>query len=606
MMEKLIIVESPAKAKTIKTYLDDSYEVLASVGHIRDLATSGPGGLGLDVENNFEPTYRIIRGKTKIINELKKAAKNKEVLLATDPDREGEAIAWHIADELGLDLNLKNRIVFTEITKQSVLDALKNPRQLNMNLVRSQEVRRAIDRIIGFKLSSLLQSKIRSKSAGRVQSAALKLIVELEKEIKAFVPEEYFEIEAIFDEFKADYIIKANTRIKRDEADKILETSTNPFVVKDVNVRETNRKPRAPFTTSTFQQDANIYLSMSGSRAMSIAQKLYEGIEINGETTGLITYMRTDSTRMSNQFIFSANKYIEDNFGENYLGSYKVVKTEGSQDAHEAIRPTSIFNTPEKMKQYLNSSELRVYKRIYERAVASLMSDAVFERTKVTFDTNGNLYDLNGVKLVFDGFLKVYEDNSVKDIIIPEFKVNDKLNAKEVNKIRKETQPKARYNEASLIKEMESLGIGRPSTYAHTMQTLKAKDRYYTTQERRRFHATDRGILTSDKLTEFFDDVINVGYTKELEEKLDKIEDGSVDDIKLLKDFYNKFIPLIDNAMSNMEKVGPKVLEEKCPKCGSDLVERFGPKGPFIGCSSFPKCKYTANFVENDNESSEK
>lgn len=606
MMEKLIIVESPAKAKTIKTYLDDSYEVLASVGHIRDLATSGPGGLGLDVENNFEPTYRIIRGKTKIINELKKAAKNKEVLLATDPDREGEAIAWHIADELGLDLNLKNRIVFTEITKQSVLDALKNPRQLNMNLVRSQEVRRAIDRIIGFKLSSLLQSKIRSKSAGRVQSAALKLIVELEKEIKAFVPEEYFEIEAIFDEFKADYIIKANTRIKRDEADKILETSTNPFVVKDVNVRETNRKPRAPFTTSTFQQDANIYLSMSGSRAMSIAQKLYEGIEINGETTGLITYMRTDSTRMSNQFIFSANKYIEDNFGKNYLGSYKVVKTEGSQDAHEAIRPTSIFNTPEKMKQYLNSSELRVYKRIYERAVASLMSDAVFERTKVTFDTNGNLYDLNGVKLVFDGFLKVYEDNSVKDIIIPEFKVNDKLNAKEVNKIRKETQPKARYNEASLIKEMESLGIGRPSTYAHTMQTLKAKDRYYTTQERRRFHATDRGILTSDKLTEFFDDVINVGYTKELEEKLDKIEDGSVDDIKLLKDFYNKFIPLIDNAMSNMEKVGPKVLEEKCPKCGSDLVERFGPKGPFIGCSSFPKCKYTANFDENDNESSEK
>src|SRR5690625_1650391 len=258
------------------------------------------------------------------------------------------------------------------------------------------------------------------------------------------------------------------------------------------------------------------------------------------------------------------------------------------------------------MKQYLNSSELRVYKRIYERAVASLMSDAVFERTKVTFDTNGNLYDLNGVKLVFDGFLKVYEDNSVKDIIIPEFKVNDKLNAKEVNKIRKETQPKARYNEASLIKEMESLGIGRPSTYAHTMQTLKAKDRYYTTHERRRFHATDRGILTSDKLTEFFDDVINVGYTKELEEKLDKIEDGSVDDIKLLKDFYNKFIPLIDNAMSNMEKVGPKVLEEKCPKCGSDLVERFGPKGPFIGCSSFPKCKYTANFDENDNQSSEK
>lgn len=598
MTNKLVIVESPAKARTIKSYLDDSYEVVASVGHIRDLATSGKGGLGLDIDNNFEPTYKVIRGKGKVINELKRKAKNKEVLIATDPDREGEAIAWHIADELGLDTNLKNRIVFSEITKESVLNAIKNPRAIDMNLVRSQEVRRAIDRIIGFKLSSLLQSKIKSRSAGRVQSVALKLIVDLEKEIKAFIPEEYFEIEAIFDKFKADYIIKANTKIKKEEALKIVETSKNPFIVKEIDKRKSKRKPRPPFTTSTFQQDANIYLGMSGQRAMMLAQKLYEGIEIEGETTGLITYMRTDSTRMSNQFVYSANKYIEDTFGKEYLGTYKQTKTTNQQDAHEAIRPTSIFNTPNKMKKYLDNSEYRVYKRIYERAVASLMSDAVFERTKVIFDSNNNLYDLNGVKLEFEGFLKLYEDPSVKDILLPVFELNQEINAKEVKKIRKETKPKARYNEASLIREMEKLGIGRPSTYAHTMQTLKAKDRYYTTLENRRFHATDRGILTSDKLDQFFKDIINVDYTKNMEENLDKISDGIVDDIELLKEFYNKFMPLIDNAYENMEKVGPKILDVKCPKCGSDLVVRYGPKGPFVGCSTFPKCNYTANLDE--------
>ena len=602
MKEKLIIVESPAKAKTIKSYLDDSYEVIASVGHVRDLATSGPGGLGLDVENNFAPDYRIIRGKNKIINELKKAAKGRDVLLATDPDREGEAIAWHIADELGLDLNLENRIIFTEITKSAVLNALDNPRKLDMNLVRSQEVRRAVDRIIGFKLSSLLQSKIKSKSAGRVQSSALKLIVELEKEIRAFIPEEYFEIKAHFNGFEADYIIKSNYRVKLEEANKIVETSTNPFIVKQIDVKESKRKARPPFTTSTFQQDANIYLGMSGSRAMGIAQKLYEGVEINGETTGLITYMRTDSNRMSNEFINATNNYIKTNFGENYLGEYKVTKKENQQDAHEAIRPTSIYNTPEKMQVYLDASELRIYKRIYERAVASLMSDAIFERTKVIFDTNDNLYDINGVTLKFDGFLKVYEDTSVKDVILPKFELNQEYHATKVEKIRKETQPKARFNEASLIKEMESLGIGRPSTYAHTMQTLKDKSRHYTTLENRRFFATDQGMLTSDELTKFFDDIISANYTKEMEEKLDKISEGEIDDIQTLRDFYKKFIPLLDNAQENMEKVGPKKLEKPCPECGGILVVRFGPKGPFVGCSEFPKCRFTQSLEDYEAE----
>ena len=594
MADKLIIVESPAKARTIKSYLDDSYEVLASVGHVRDLATSGPGGLGLDVENNFKPDYRIIRGKNKVINDLKKAAKNKEVFLATDPDREGEAIAWHIADLLELDLNVKNRIVFSEITKEAVLNAIANPRKIDMNLVNAQEARRAIDRIIGFKLSKLLQRKIKSKSAGRVQSVALQLIVDLEKEIRAFVPEEYYEIEAHFKEFKADYIIKAKERLSKDEATKIVETSKNPFAVDNITVRKSNRKPQPPFTTSSFQQDANTYLSMSGSRAMMLAQQLYEGIDINGEQVGLITYMRTDSIRMSNQFINTASKYIKDEFGENYLGKYKAKATQGAQDAHEAIRPTSIYNTPEKMEKYLDKSQHRIYKRIYERAIASLMADATFERTKVVLNSNDNLYDVSGVRLIFDGFLKVYESTE-KDVILPKLEEGDKLTAEKVEAIRKETKPKPRYSEASLIKEMESLGIGRPSTYAATMNTLKAKDRHYTKVTNRRFEATDHGILTADTLKNHFKAIINTEYTKNLEDKLDEIANGKSTDVEIVSNFYNKFIPILEEAQEKMETVGPRKIGENCPECGNPLVERLGPSGPFIGCSGFPKCKYVRN-----------
>src|SRR5690554_4111658 len=598
MADKLIIVESPAKARTISTYLDSSYEVLASVGHVRDLATSGPGGLGLDIENDFKPDYRIIRGKNKIINELKKAAKDKKVFLATDPDREGEAIAWHIADELGLDLNEENRIVFSEITKDAVLEAINNPRKLDMNLVNSQEVRRAIDRIIGFKLSKLLQSKIKSKSAGRVQSVALKLIVDLEKEIRAFIPEEYFEIDAIFKDFKASYIIKAKERLNKEQADKIVKESTNPFIIDKVEVRDSSRKPQPPFTTSTLQQDAITYLGMSGSRAMAIAQRLYEGIDIDGEAVGLITYMRTDSTRMSNQFVGASINYIKETYGDKYLGPYKTTKTANQQDAHEAIRPTSVYNTPEKMEKYLDSAQYRIYKRIYERAVASLMSNAIFERTKVVLNANSNLYEVSGVREKFDGFLKVYEAGQTKDVILPEIKEGDQLNASLVEAIRKETQLKPRYNEASLIKDMEKLGIGRPSTYAHTMETLKAKNRDYTTLDKKRFHATDHGILTSDQLTEFFEAVINVNYTKAMEESLDNIANGEVGDVNLLSNFYNKFIPLLDNADKNMIKIGPKKIDEACPECGHDLVERLGVNGKFIGCSNFPKCKYTRSLEE--------
>lgn len=600
MKEKLVIVESPSKAKTIGSYLGADYEVVSSVGHLRDLATSGPGGLGLDVEDNFKPNYIISRGKNKVVKDIKKAAKNKDVLIATDPDREGEAIAWHIADLLELDINDDNRIVFSEITKPAILSSIGNARKIDMDLVHSQEVRRAVDRIIGFKLSTLLRKKIKSKSAGRVQSVALKLIVDLEKEIQAFIPEEYYEIEATFPDFKAGYKIVGKKRIKKEEADKIVETSTNPFEITNIEVKDSKRSSKLPFITSTLQQDANIYLGMSGSRTMGIAQSLYEGIEINGELTGLITYMRTDSTRLSSIFINEAKDLITKTYGTAYLGKYRADKKEGAQDAHEAIRPTSLEFTPKMMESYLDPQQFKLYERIYNRALASLMSDAIFERTKVSIESNSNLYEVSGVREVFKGFLEVYDEQQTKDIILPKLEMGQKLAASLVEAIRKETQPKARYNEAGLIKDMESLGIGRPSTYAQVIQTIKAKDRNYLTVENKRFIPTEQGILTSEQLDAFFSDVINVDYTSNMESNLDLVSEGKKDNIELLRDFYNQFIPLVDNANINMEQIGPKVLEELCPECGEPLVIRNGRNGQFVACSGFPKCKFTRNIEEKD------
>lgn len=595
MANKLIIVESPSKAKTIGSYLGRDYQVLSSVGHIRDLATKGVGNLGLDIENNFKPTYEIITGKNKVVNELKKAATNKQVLLATDADREGEAIAWHIADELDLKMNEENRIIFTEITKPAILAALEKPRMIDHNLVNSQEVRRAIDRIIGFKLSSLLKRKIKAKSAGRVQSVALKLIVDLEKEIQDFVPEEYFEIEAKFKGFKANYIIKGNQKLKEAEADKIVNESTNPFVVQSIDVKENTRYAPKPFITSTLQQDANIYLRMSSSKTMSIAQSLYEGVEIDGNLSGLITYMRTDSTRLSPLYISQAYKYIESEFGLDYKGKYTYANSSSSQDAHEAIRPTSVYNTPEKIKPFLTNEQFRLYERIYNRTLASLMAPALFEKTTITLNSNQHLYDLSGNRNLFLGFLKVYEESKNKDDLLPELIVNQELKANKVEKIRKETKPKARYNEASLIKEMESLGIGRPSTYAATINTLKAKDRNYVQVIKRRFHATEHGILTSDRLTEYFSKIINVDYTKNMEEQLDLIANGLEHDVDLLKNFYYDFIELVEYADKNMPKLDAIQTDRLCPKCGNPLVIRTSSYGKFYGCSTFPKCKFTEN-----------
>jgi DNA topoisomerase I len=598
--KKLIIVESPSKSKTIATYVKDDVLVLSSKGHIRDLATSGKDGLGIDIENDFQPSYKIIKGKNNLVKELKQKAKNREVLIATDQDREGEAIGWHLAQILELDPNAKNRIVFREITKQAITEALEHPRKIDQELVNSQEARRILDRIIGFKLSKLLQTKIKSKSAGRVQSVALKLIVDLEKKIEAFVPETYYEIDAQFKEFKASYHIPAKKRLTKEEADQIVLTSKNPFLVSDIKTRKTKRKSKPAFITSTLQQDAINNLYMSASRTMMVAQKLYEGIEINDETIGLITYMRTDSNRLAEPFIKETNGFILNQYGKKYLGHYKVSTKENAQDAHEAIRPTSIYRTPDMMSSYLDKDELKLYRRIYERTLASLMSDAQFESTKVKITSNDNVYNLEGSILKFDGHTKVYQDQKQADKLLPKLEVGQELIASEVKAIEKVTTPPARYSEATLIKEMESLGIGRPSTYATIIQTLK--NRAYVSLDQKRFVPSEQGRLTSKELDAFFHKIINVDYTSKMEKKLDGIAEASESGVQIVSEFYHSFIPMIEHAQEHMKKIQPKMTDELCPKCGKPLVVRKSKYGEFVACSGFPKCRY----IKGNEEQKEK
>lgn len=590
LSKKLIIVESPSKSKTIASYVGNDVLVLSSKGHVRDLATTGIDGLGLDIENDFQPIYKIIPSKQALVKELIAKSKNRDVLIATDPDREGEAIGWHLAELLNLDPKAPNRIVFREITKPAILEALNHPRPIDQHLVFSQEARRVLDRIIGFKLSKLLQNKIKSKSAGRVQSVALKLIVDLEKEIEAFIPETYYEIEACFYHMKADYVISQGRRLSKEEADQIVKTSQNPFIVKNIVKRESKRNSKPAFITSTLQQDAISNLSMSASRAMMVAQSLYEGKEIKGELVGLITYMRTDSTRLAQPFIDEAHHYIEKTYGKPYLGKYKVTTKENAQDAHEAIRPTSVERTPESIEQYLTRDEFRLYKRIYQRALASLMAPAIFDITKVTLESQGNIYDTEGSIETFDGHLKMYSEAKNKDKHLPNLTIGQEILAKEVNAIEKVTTPKTRYSEATLIKEMEALGIGRPSTYAQIIQTLKNRD--YVSMEEKRFKPTDQGKLTSEQLDLFFSRIINIDYTSRMETVLDEIAEGKQSGLHLVSRFYNSFVPMVETAQKEMKKIGPKMTDEICPLCGRPLVVRKSKYGEFIACSGFPKCKY--------------
>ena len=598
MSKKLVIVESPHKSKTIEKYLGKDFKVVSSVGHIRDLSTSGKYGFGVDIDNNFKPDYKIIKGKAKLVKELKKDIKDADfVYLATDPDREGEAISWHLYDTLGLKEENYDRIVFNEITKKAVLDSFNKARKIDDNLVKSQETRRILDRIIGFRLSKLMQSKTGGKSAGRVQSVALKLIVDREREIEAFIPEEYFEIEAKFNDFDAKLDTYNHKKIeikKESEAKEILSKLSNAFKIESIDKKEKAKKSKFPFTTSTLEQEASTKLGFTSKKTMMIAQKLYEGRNLKDGAEGLISYMRTDSVRLSDEFIKETYGYIKDNYGSEYVGYVKKSnKTENVQDAHEAIRPTNINNNPEKIKEYLTNDEYKLYSLIYYRALASLMKDAKVEATTVILDNNNYQFKVNGQILIFDGYLKVYskyEDS--EDKVLPDFS-NYKSNVLVANTIEytsHTTKPPARYTESKLIKEMEELGIGRPSTYAKTIDTIE--ERGYVKVIDKKFIPTEVGIETTDKLQEFFKDIINVEYTKNMEDDLDKIAEGNMEWNKLLSIFYQEFEPKVEVAFKDMEKKVPEETGELCPNCGSPLVIKQSKYGKFTACSNYPTCKY--------------
>ena len=612
-MKKLVIVESPSKSKTIEKYLGKDFNVVSSKGHIRDLATSGKDGLGIDVENDFAPTYKISKDKKDIVKQLKELAKKSdEIYLASDPDREGEAISWHLASELGLDMNKKNRIVFNEITKPAILEAFEHPRTIDQGLVHSQEARRMVDRIIGFKLSKLLQNKIKSKSAGRVQSVALRLIVEREKEIRAFKSEEYWTIDALIkkqqNEFSAELKKYKGKKAKinsKEESDEIIASCTGEYKITSIEKKVKKKQPKVPFITSTLQQEASTKLNFSAKKTMQVAQKLYEGVEIETGVEGLISYMRTDSTRLSDMFVEATLDYIKSEYGKDYVGKVRQKKSESAQDAHEACRPTDITRTPDAIKKYLTNDQYRLYKLIYARTLASLMAPAKSDSVNVIITNNECEFSANGNVLTFDGYLKVYGAyESTKDELLPNLDEGEVLDNVTLEGKQHFTEPPKRYSEARLIKEMEEQGIGRPSTYAMIIDTLQVRGyaelkKPTETGKTRVFFPTEQGELTDTKLQEYFESLINVKYTAAMEEDLDAIAVGEKDQITELRAFYNRFQPLLEKAYNEMEKIEPEKTGEKCPECGSDMVIRNGRYGKFEACSNYPNCKHIKQ-DEND------
>ena len=618
-MKKLVIVESPSKSRTIEKYLGNDYKVVSSKGHIRDLATSGKGGLGIDIENHFTPTYVISKDKKETVKELKETAKKcSEIYLASDPDREGEAIAWHLAEVLEVDKDQKNRVIFNEITKNAVIEAFKSPRTIDMDLVKSQETRRMLDRIIGFKLSGLLQNKIKSKSAGRVQSVALNLIVEREKEIQAFKSEEYWTIDALVTKnnkkFKASLnkVHGKKIKIKNEEEAKAIENACNgDYVITKIDKKVKKKQPRLPFITSTLQQEASTKLNFSSKKTMSIAQKLYEGISIKGNHEGLITYMRSDSTRLSDVFVKEAFDYIEKEYGKKYVGKVHQKNNKNAQDAHEAIRVTHIDYTPDSIKEDLTNDEYKLYKLIYARSIAYLMAPSQSDSVSVTIENEGHEFNASGSVLTFDGYLKAYKDyEQNKDEVLPEMSEQEVLKNVSLERKQHFTEPPLRYSEARLIKEMEEKGIGRPSTYASIIDTIQK--RLYVelvksneNSKTKVFIPTEQGFLTDAKLQEYFSSIINVSYTANMEKDLDEIAEGRKESYTELKEFYDKFVPLLDEAYEKMEKLAPQKTGELCPECGSELVYRNGKYGRFISCSNFPACKYTKSENEEETQSEE-
>lgn len=614
MKKNLVIVESPSKSKTIEKYLGSNYRVVSSKGHVCDLATSGKEGLGIDVEHDFEPTYKINKDKKDVVKELQALAeKSKDVYLASDPDREGEAIAWHLARVLGLDVDTTHRVVFHEITKNAVLEAMKEPTVIDMDLVHSQETRRMLDRIIGFKLSKLLQKKIRSKSAGRVQSVALHLIVEREKEILNFICEEYWTVHATITKgnqsFTADLTKVDDKKPKlktKEDADAIIERSKGDFVISSLTKKSRKRAPKLPFTTSTLQQEASTKLGYGARRTMSIAQGLYEGVDLGGNREGLITYMRTDSTRLSDIFVNDAKNVIKDQYGPKYVGRARQKNNANAQDAHEAIRPTNLANTPQSVKQYLTNDQYRLYSLIYTRALASLMADAVFDVTSVKLTTNGLEYSASGSIMTFDGYTKLYskyEKNTEESL--PPLEENEVFKDVPVKGVQHFTEPPARYTEAKLIKELEEKSIGRPSTYATIIDTLQKRgyaslEKQTPTSKTKVFIPSDQGMLTDEKLQEYFNSVINVEYTANMENTLDDIAEGEKDPVSYMHHFYDEFAPLVDSAYEKMPQKELERVGKTCPECGGELVYRNGKFGKFISCINFPKCHYTENKDEDN------
>ncbi|MGG1451716.1 type I DNA topoisomerase [Bacillus licheniformis] len=613
MSEYLVIVESPAKAKTIERYLGKKYKVKASMGHVRDLPKSQ---MGVDIEQNFEPKYITIRGKGPVLKELKTAAKKaKKVYLAADPDREGEAIAWHLAHSFDLDLNSDCRVVFNEITKDAIKESFKHPRMINMDLVDAQQARRILDRLVGYKISPILWKKVKKGlSAGRVQSVALRLIIDREKEINDFIPEEYWTIEGSFlkgkETFEASFfgINGEKHQLKsEDDVKQILSRiKGNKFEVKKVTKKERKRNPALPFTTSTLQQEAARKLNFRAKKTMMIAQQLYEGIDLGKEgTVGLITYMRTDSTRISNTAQEEAASFIGEQYGKEFLGSKRkpAKKNENAQDAHEAIRPTSVLRKPSDLKAVLGRDQLRLYKLIWERFVASQMAPATLDTMSVDLENNGLTFRANGSKVKFSGFMKVYvegKDDQMeeKNKMLPDLAEGDTVLSKDIEPEQHFTQPPPRYTEARLVKTLEELGIGRPSTYAPTLDTIQKRG--YVALDNKRFIPTELGEIVLDLIMEFFPEIINVEFTAKMEKELDDVEDGNIQWVQIIDSFYKDFEKRVEKAEAEMQEVEiePEYAGVDCEACGHPMVYKMGRYGKFMACSNFPDCRNTKPIVK--------
>ncbi|SDM54751.1 DNA topoisomerase-1 [Psychrobacillus sp. OK028] len=613
MSDYLVIVESPAKAKTIEKYLGKKYKVKASIGHVRDLPRSQ---MGVDTENNYEPKYITIRGKGPVLQELKTAAKKaKKIYLAADPDREGEAIAWHLANSLNVDIESDCRVVFNEITKDAILESFKHPRPINMDLVDAQQARRILDRLVGYNISPILWKKVKKGlSAGRVQSVALRLIIDRENEINNFTPEEYWTIEGQFDKNKKafDALYYGSEKEKRklsneEEVKEVLKLMKGKkFEVANVVKKERKRNPAHSFTTSSLQQEAARKLNFRARKTMMLAQQLYEGIDLGKKqgTIGLITYMRTDSTRISDSAKAEAQEYIKNEFGSEYISTKKVEKqSKKAQDAHEAVRPTSVLRTPNELKTILSRDQLKLYKLIWERFIASQMSSAILDTVAVDLKNGEVYFRANGSQVKFPGFMKVYVEGSDdqtddKDKLLPVLEVGDKVNALSIDPKQHFTQPPPRYSEARLVKTLEELGIGRPSTYAPTLDTIQKRG--YVALETKRFVPTELGTIVHHLVSEFFPEILDIEFTAQMERDLDSVEEGQVKWVEVIDGFYQDFEKRVVYADAEMEKIVIKdePTGEDCENCGSPMVYKLGRYGKFMACSNFPECRNTKAIIK--------